>query len=210
MQSFNFSPRIPIRCMFCLLCFSSASSCVEERGSMNHRAQRTGRESTVGRSSTYLGRQKRQHLLLDNRQKRRIKYNKIFLNIQEMESCQEPKSMSKLQRELKAISGEAVTGPSGAGVDTHTHAGRRSTALHWGREELPEGAYTPSLDPWRPVQSAERWSWKSLLEHGHTENHLSFSTWVWTGMLPTEASPRTGVGFKWTLPVQYGNLWPRN
>lgn len=69
---------------------------------MNHRAQRTGRESTVGRSSTYLGRQKRQHLLLDNRQKRRIKYNKIFLNIQEMESCQEPKSMSKLQRELKA------------------------------------------------------------------------------------------------------------
>lgn len=57
-----------------------------------------------------------------------------------MESCQEPKSMSKLQRELKAPWG-GCHWPSGAGVDTHTHVGRR-TALGTGQRSRQRALYT--------------------------------------------------------------------
>lgn len=40
-----------------------------------------------------------------------------------MESCQEPKSMSKLQR-TEGAAGRLSLGPAAQGVDTHTHVGR--------------------------------------------------------------------------------------
>ena len=40
-----------------------------------------------------------------------------------MESCQEPKSMSKLQR-TEGAAGRLSLGPAAQGVDTHTHIGR--------------------------------------------------------------------------------------
>ena len=160
MQSFlNFSG-IPIRCMFCLLCFSPASSWGEKRGSINP-------QGTKNRQG-------------NNRQKRRIKYNKIkkkYSGNGKLPGTQIDEQTAKNWRRR----GEAVTGPSGAGRG-HSHPlWTRSTALGTGAEGAGSGTYIPSLNPWRPVQSVKRWSRKSLLEHGHTENHLSFSTWVWTG-----------------------------
>ena len=49
-----------------------------------------------------------------------------------MESCQEPKSMSKLQR-TEGAAGRLSLGPAAQGVDTHTHVGEEHSFGHGGR-----------------------------------------------------------------------------
>lgn len=57
-----------------------------------------------------------------------------------------------------------------------------------GAEGAARGPYTPSLDPEGLYNQQKGVVLEVLLEHGHTENHLSFSTCLDVGMLPTEAS----------------------
>lgn len=191
--------------MLCLLCFISASSWKKERHEPTG-AKKTDKETTVDKNSTHFGWWNRWHLLLDNTQKRRIKSNKTpFKYIAEARGngmSHAPKMERNCHRELNTQEGwhcgtlrraEVVAGVSDTGgLMSMLEDGlwlwpqevRELEVGHPHKGRVPQWKGGPECHP---------------LVDGGNKKYLSFSTWVWVWVLPTETSPHTGLGFKQNL-----------
>lgn len=169
---------------------------------MNLRGQK---ETRVDENSTHLGRWNRRHFLLSNTEKCRMKCNKTSEYIAEARghgNSEAPKMKRNRNHEPNTQEGLALWNPEeGRGslpLVPHgfkVHARREGQWL-WAQHmrELEVGH----------IHKGRILRWKGGPEchpliDGGNKKHLSFSTWVWVGVLPMETSPHRGLGFKQNL-----------